>query len=161
MIERVLDRIPLSAGGMLTAEIRKCGHRVGFSVIDIATGRNGVLAHLHQGKGPKIGPYTVNLHDLEEVGVAAIRRAVLEKDLIVIDEIAPMELCSPAFIQAVEKALASSRHLLISTRAHTDHPLVHRVCQELELFRVKLSTRDNMAETIVEAFKSGSDHAYD
>jgi nucleoside-triphosphatase len=145
---------------MLTAEIRKCGYRVGFSVIDIATGRNGVLAQLHRGKGPKIGRYTVNLRDLEEVGVAAIRHAVLKKDLIVIDEIAPMELCSPVFIEAVEKVLTSSRHLLISTHAHTNHPLVHRVRQELELFRVKRSNRDNMVETIVEAFKSGSDHAH-
>lgn len=153
LIERILDRIPLSMGGMLTKEIRKCGRRVGFSVIDIATGREGVLAHLHQQRGPKIGHYTVNLQDLEAVGIAAIRDAIEGKDLVVIDEIGPMELCSAAFIPVVEVALASSKSLLISTHAHADHPLVHRVRQELKLFRVKLANRNELAETIARLFE--------
>ncbi len=51
LIERVLAEISLDAGGMLTKEIRKCGHRVGFSVIDVDTKEEGVLAHLHQQQG--------------------------------------------------------------------------------------------------------------
>lgn len=150
LIQRVLERAPLRAGGMLTQEIRKCGHRVGFSVLDVATGAEGILAHLHQTSGPKLGRYRVNLAGLEGIGIAAIRRALQESDLVVIDEIAPMELCSPAFVPAVEAALASPKALLISTHAHVDHPLVHRVRQELDLIRVKLSNRDELADEIAE-----------
>ncbi len=153
LIERVLDRVPLSYGGMVTKEIRKCGHRVGFSVIDVATGSEGILAHLHVRSGPRLGRYTVNLNDLEKIGIAAIERAIEGKDLIVIDELAPMEFSSPLFIPIVERALASDKALIISTHAHLDYPLVHRVRRELKLFRVKMSNRDALVDKIVREFR--------
>lgn len=153
LIERVLSRVPLTHGGMITKEIRKCGRRVGFSVIDIATGTEGILAHLHVRDGPRIGRYTVNLKDLEEIGITAIARAIAEKDLVVIDEIGPMEITSPRFIPTVERALASGKSLIISTHAHLDHPLVHRVRQELTLFRVKMSNRDALVDEIMQEFE--------
>lgn len=136
----------------MTQEIRKCGVRLGFSVTDIGTDRAGILAHLHQRTGPRIGRYRVNLHDLEQIGIEAIQYAIRACDLVVIDEIAPMELCSPLFIPIVEAALATAKALLISTHAHVDHPLIHRVRQELELFRVKISNRDSLVGTIVSRF---------
>ncbi len=154
LIERVLEALPFSAGGMLTKEIRVCGHRVGFSVIDVATGAAGTLAHVHRTDGPKVGRYTVDLNSLDETGIAAILDAVETKDLIVIDEIAPMELRSPAFVPAVETALASEKALLISTHANADHPLAHRVRQELELFRVKLGNRDALLEDVLSALRA-------
>jgi nucleoside-triphosphatase len=153
LIRRVLERVPLKAGGILTEEIRKCGRRVGFSLVDLATGTKGVLAHLHQSIGPRLGPYRVNLEDLEGIGISAIYRALEESDLVVIDEIAPMELTSPAFLPAVEAALQSEKSLLVSTHAHVDDPLVHRVRQELELIRVKLSNRDELPERIAGKLK--------
>ena len=154
LIQRVLERISLSVGGMITREIRKCGVRVGFSVTDLATGREGILAHLHQRTGPRISRYRVNLHDLEQIGIEAIWHAIRACELVVIDEIAPMELCSPAFIPAVESALASSKALLISTHAQVEHPIVHRVRQELELFRVKVSNRDGLVDAIAQCFRT-------
>jgi len=151
LIERVLKAVPLSSGGLLTRELRICGHRVGFALIDVATGEEGVLAHRHGRAGPTVGRYTVDLRSLESLGIAAIDRAIRDCELVVIDEIAPMELCSPAFVPAVERALASPKRLLISTHAHVDHPIAHRVRQELELFRVKLSNRDALVEPLVEA----------
>jgi nucleoside-triphosphatase len=151
LIRQVLARTPLSFGGMITQEVRKCSGRVGFSVVDLATGEEGVLAHLHGGGGPLVGRYRVRLDDLERVGVAAIRRAVAEKELVVIDEVAPMELLSPAFVPAVEEALASGKALLISTHANADHPIAHRVRQELTLFRVRLSNRDLLVQEIARA----------
>ena len=154
LIERVLNQLSISAGGMLTTEIRKCGHRVGFSVIAIDTKEEGILAHLHQTKGPRMGQYTVNLDDLEGVGISAILRAVQGKELVVIDELAPMELSSPAFIPAVEEALASGKNLIISTHAHLNHPLIHRIRREFTLYRVKMGNRDQLVKTIIDAFGS-------
>jgi len=151
-IAQLLEILPLSAGGMITTEIRVCGHRVGFSLVDVASGEKGVLAHLHHRDGPRVGRYTVDLRSLEQIGVQAIRRAVEECDLVVIDEIAPMELTAPGFAPAVEAALASGKSLLISTHAHADHPLAHRVRRELALFRVKLSNRDGLVAQIAAHF---------
>lgn len=151
-IERLLESLPLSAGGMITREIRVCGRRVGFSLTDVATGEEGVLAHLHHPHGPRVGRYTVDLRSLERIGVRAIRRAVAEYELVVIDEIAPMELTSAEFVPAVEEALASDKSLLISTHANATHPLAHRVRRELSLFRVKLGNRDGIVEEIAGHF---------
>lgn len=152
VIQRLLERLSLSAGGMLTREIRVCGHRVGFSLVDVATGEEGVLAHLHHRHGPKVGRYTVDVETLERIGIAAIRRAVAHQPLVVIDEIAPMELTAPGFVAVVEAALDSDRSLLISTHAHADHPIAHRARTELALYRVKLSNRDVLPDRIAERF---------
>lgn len=152
LIERVLEEAAqIATGGMLTKEIRICGRRVGFAVVDVATGADGVLSHIHHRVGPRVGRYTVDTESLERVGIAAILAAIKTKELIVIDEIAPMELCSPAFAPAVEAALESDRALLISTHAHADHPLAHRVRQEFTLFRVKLSNRDSLVSEVTDA----------
>ena len=153
LIERVLEGAAFSAGGMLTKETRVCGRRVGFAIVDVATGTEGVLAHVHQRVGPKVGRYTVNMESLEQIGIAAILDAIRTKELVVIDEIAPMELLCPAFAPAIEAALASDKALLISTHANSDHPLAHRVRRELTLFRVKLSNRDRLAAEVAEALQ--------
>jgi nucleoside-triphosphatase len=150
LLERVLERVHLDAGGMMTKEIRKCGHRIGFSIIDLATGSRGILASVHQQAGPKIGRYTVNLADLEGVGIAAIHAALRSHELVVIDEIAPMEAASPAFLPAVQAAFDSGKPLLVSTHAHFDHPLVHRIRRESVLYRVRMGNRDALVETITE-----------
>jgi len=148
LIERVIESIPVSAGGVISKELLVCGHRVGFSLIDVTTGQEGILAHIHQRVGPKIGRYTVNLDTLHEIGIPAIRSAIRSKDLVVIDEFAPMELTSPEFVPVVESALASDKSLMIATHATLNHPLVHRIRQELKLFRVKLSNRDRLVEEV-------------
>jgi len=134
---------------MITGEIRRCGHRVGFSIIDVATGEEGVLAHLHQPKGPRVGPYRVNLEDLESIGLRAIERSLRARKLTVIDEIAPMEITSGRFIPLVERALDSGTALLVSTHAHLQHPIVHRARRELALVRVRLGNRDALADTLL------------
>jgi len=153
LIERVIETLPLSAGGIIGKEILLvCGHRVGFSLIDVATGEEGILAHIHQRIGPQIGKYTVNMKTLEDLAIPAIYSAIASKDLVIIDEFAPMELVSLDFIPAVEAALASNKPLIIATHATLDHPLVHRIRQELKLFRVKLSNRDRLVSEVCAYF---------
>jgi nucleoside-triphosphatase len=152
LIERVLAEVPLSIGGFIGKELLVCGHRVGFTLTDLATGQEGVLAHIHQRLGPKIGRYTVNLDTLEGIGIPAILSAVASKDLVVIDEFAPMELASPQFLPAVESALGSDKALIIATHATLDHPMVHTIRRELPLFRVKLSNRDRLVGEILAVF---------
>jgi len=148
LIERVIADLPQSVGGIVGKEILVCGHRVGFALTDLATGREGVLAHLHQRVGPRVGRYTVNLETIENIAVPAILSGIASKDLVVIDELAPMEFASPHFVPAVEAAWASDKSLLVATHATLDHPLVHRIRQESHLFRVKLSNRDRLAHEI-------------
>ena len=152
LIEKAVAKLSIPVGGMITKEIRKCDHRVGFSVIDIATGKEGILAHIHQTSGPKVGRYRVNLRDLEQIGIAAIDQARMRGRLVIIDEIGPMEITSSKFIPAVERVIEGDSAFIISTHAKLDHPLIHHLRQAFTLYRVKLGNRDQLVERIVQEF---------
>ena len=83
--------------------------------------------------------YHVNLDDLNNIGVNSIRNA-LSYDLVVIDEIAPMEFKSQEFIQIVEKAIDSDRDMLVVLHQKSNHPLAQRIREEFEIYTV---TEDN------------------
>ncbi len=152
LIESVTSELPIPIGGMITKEIRKCGHRVGFSIIDLASRLEGVLAHIHQPNGPKIGRYRVNLNDLRNIGIGAIDRAVEEQRLVVVDEIGPMEITSPSFIPAVKRVIESNLPFIISTHANLNHPFIHSLRQQFCLYRVKTGNRDQLVKRIIHEF---------
>jgi len=118
LVERVakeVERWGYIIGGMITKEVRRGGRRVGFKIIALDTGEEGTLASLRGTShlpGVPFGKYVVHVDELERVGVSAIRRALVEADLLVIDEIGPMEYKSDEFVRAVGEALKSKRHLL-------------------------------------------------
>jgi len=118
----------LKVGGMITYEIREGGRRVGFKVIDVSIGREGTLARVGLSGRFRIGRYTVNLNDLEDVGVRAIRRALSDADVVVIDEIGPMELFSDEFKRAVEDAFNSEKPVIATIHIRADrYPLCRRI----------------------------------
>jgi nucleoside-triphosphatase len=148
LIERVLALVPATVGGFLTKEVRKCGHRVGFSLVDLATGEECLFARAQATGGTHVGRYAVDVEAIERVGVPAILHAIGTKDLVVIDEIAPMELRAPGFAAAVEKALACDKALLIATHAHATHLVADRARQELCLVRVRMGNRDALIDVV-------------
>ena len=151
LVERVLAAVPLRAGGMITKEIRKVGRRVGFAVIDVATGEEGVLAHIHREEGPRLGRYRVNLADLEGIGAAAIERAIRECDLVVVDEVGPMELKSPRFISAVTRALEQAKNLLVTVHRASNHHLAYRIRHECDLLiRLTAGNREEKTREVIE-----------
>ena len=98
-------------GGMITEEIRENGVRTGFEILDLLTGAKGLLAHVNVEDGHRVGKYKVDLKGLEGVGVTAIDNGLERQDvdLVVIDELGPMELSSKKFREAARKALTASK----------------------------------------------------
>lgn len=144
------DKFGLKIGGIRTAEIRKEGKREGFSIEDLVTGMTGILSHV-KGSGPRVGKYHVNLEDLAGIGAGALRNS-LDCDLVVIDEIGPMELKSEEFILAVEEVLESDRSVLAVLHRSSKHPLAQRVREEFEVLTVDEENRDDLPGIIVEMF---------
>ncbi|MGA3191820.1 MAG: NTPase [Candidatus Bathyarchaeia archaeon] len=101
-------------GGMISRDVRTSGSRVGFEVTDLNSGNKGWLASVQQERGPQVGKYRVNVDDLNGIGVKAIVEAVEKLDVVVVDEIGPMELFSVKFREAVKKAVESKK-LVVST----------------------------------------------
>ncbi|NJE53701.1 NTPase [Thermococcus sp. 21S9] len=118
LVERVareVERWGYIVGGMITKEVRRNGRRIGFKIIALDTGEEGTLASLRGTShlpGVPFGKYVVHVDELERVGVSAIRRALIEADLVVIDEIGPMEYKSDEFVKAIGEVLNSDKPLL-------------------------------------------------
>lgn len=148
LVKRVADSVRMDAGGIITGDIRESGKRVGFEIEDISTGQKGILAHVNQESGPRVSKYRVCLKDLENIGVGAIQKALSDKDLIVIDEIGPMELKSKAFIEAVEEVLTGQKPALFSIHKRSNHALIRRIRSEFETYEITLKNRDSLVSKI-------------
>ncbi len=147
-----MDRLVSSGfkvGGIITYEVRRAGVRVGFKVMDISSGDEGWLAHVDQPVGPRIGKYRVNLKDLNRVAVKAILKSILDADLIVIDEIGPMELCSESFRDAVLKAFNSGKPVLGTVHRRLKRSFLADVDKK-EIVTVTFRNRDVLPEEISE-----------
>lgn len=120
-----LDLLGVPAGGFVTEEMRERGTRVGFALRTL-DGRRATLAHVNRTGPPRVGKYGVDVDALERVGVPAIRAAIREGRLVVIDEIGKMEMASGAFRQAVEEVLRS-RATLVGTILMAPHPWADRI----------------------------------
>jgi nucleoside-triphosphatase len=101
----------LKVGGFTSPEEKHHGTRTAFYVVDIATGKQALLASV-DGDGPKVSKYHVDVRSFETVAVPALDRSGY--DVIVIDEIGAMELQSGKFRELVDELLESPVPLIAS-----------------------------------------------
>jgi nucleoside-triphosphatase len=111
LIRLLLSSLRVRAGGFLTEEIREQGERVGFRLRDLE-GKEGILAHVSFPGPCRVGRYGVRVETMEEIGVPALRRAVAERELVIVDEIGRMELFCPPFREEIQRALDAATPLL-------------------------------------------------
>ncbi|MFP3984505.1 MAG: NTPase [Candidatus Bathyarchaeia archaeon] len=114
-------------GGMISREIRENGIRVGFEIQDYESGEKGWLAHIRQHVGPRISKYRVNLAQFNSIGVTAILNALQKADIVLIDEIGPMELFSEPFKDAVNQTINSTKAVLGTIHYSAQDPLVKQI----------------------------------
>ncbi|MFQ6086412.1 MAG: NTPase [Candidatus Bathyarchaeia archaeon] len=139
-------------GGMISREVREKGVRIGFEIIDFYSGRRGWLAHVNQPVGPKVSKYKVNLNDLDIIGAGSIRDAVKNAQIILIDEIGPMELFSQAFREAVVEAMNSGKPLLGTIHFRARDPLINliRNRDDAEIIEVTYENRAHLHNILID-----------
>lgn len=139
-------------GGVISKEARLEGRRVGFEIIDLGTGVKGWLAHEEQRTGPQVGKYRVNLNDLDSIGANAVLWASKNADVVVIDEIGPMELFSQAFRKAVSEVLSSNKLVLAVIHHSARDPLVESIKKRNDLFMatVDLANRNGLHNILIQ-----------
>jgi len=131
------DIQPHQIAGLSTPEIRHGGSRLGFKMIDLATGDERILAST-SGKGPTVGKYHVDLPAVDQM-VTVIHASIPTADFIFIDEIGKMELLSKTFEQFVEQAFSLDKPVI----AVVHRNLVSRYRGKGKLFTL---TRTNFEE---------------
>jgi nucleoside-triphosphatase len=139
-------------GGIVSREVRSCGERVGFEIVDLACGKSGWLAHTSLAHGPTVGRYRVNLDDLDRIGSSAIQNAVEGSDAVVIDEVGPMELLSQRFCSAVKVAADSGKLVVgvIHLKAKGALADYLKVRTDTEQFTTTVSNRDELPKIVVQ-----------
>ena len=152
LVAKVTSGTKLRVGGVLARDRRYKDRRTGFELLDLSTGMVGILAD-ESGDGPQLGKYRVHLDDLDLIGAQAVENA-LGCDLIVVDEVGPMELSSHSFVLAVEKAIASPKPMLVVLHQWSNHRLAKKIRGSFRVLTVTRENRDSLADEIAKALKS-------
>ena len=155
IVRKVVERTRqegIKVGGMTSSDLRSGPTRVGFEIRNLMTGEAGVLAHVNQATGPRIGKYHMKSEDLDRIGVEAIVSAIKHADLVVIDEVGPMELTSRGFKEAVQAALACGKPLLGTVHRSAQDPLVNAIRRDraVEVIEVTNENRDSLSDVLLE-----------
>lgn len=139
-------------GGTISREVREGGFRVGFEIMDFSTGQRGWLAHVNQPTGPKVSKYRVNLTDLNAIGVNSILSAVKNADIIIIDEIGPMELFSQGFREAIVQAIESKKPMLGTIHFRVRDSLINAIKtrEDAEILEVTYENRRQLHKLIID-----------
>lgn len=154
VIRQAIARSKAKAGGFYTEEIRSGGTRLGFRIVTL-DGQNAILAHVDSHSRYRVSKYGVDVQNLDNVGVAAINRAIDENDLIVIDEIGKMELFSTRFREAVLKAIDSGKKVL-GTIMLSPHPFADDIKRHpnVKLIELTRTNHDRVLKEILDFIRS-------
>jgi len=150
IVKQVVAALGQRAGGFYTEEIRGPGGRKGFRLVTL-DGHEAVMAHVDIRSRHRVGRYGVDVATLDSVGVAAIRRAVESRDVVVVDEIGKMELFSGEFQGAVIKAV-SSRKIVLATVMQKEHAWARalKAMPQVTVWEITQANRDEMPGRVIQ-----------
>jgi len=131
-------------GGFYTDHLLSGRVRKGF-IIRTFDGQDRILAQKGLKSPHQLGKYGVDLNALENVGVPALRLALMSKDVIVIDEIGAMEMMSERFREVLLECLNSTKPVLATIRAAAQ-PFSDEVKKLADTKTIQL-TKSNYAQT--------------
>ncbi len=141
-----------SVSGFITREVREGGRRgeggkrVGFKLVNLEDGSEAWLAKVGEGR-IKVGRYVVDVEALEDL----LPRVNLNSDLLIIDEVGPMELKSKKFVEFVKRAMEKD-NILVTVHYRSKHWLVEKIKREFKVFVLDENNRDLLASKIAEEF---------
>ncbi len=155
LIKRIAGEFGGNAGGFYTEEIRCEGVRLGFKLVTL-DGQEAVLAHTDVKSPYRVSKYGVDVDAFERVGVTALKQAIAQSDLIIIDEIGKMELFSEPFKQAVFAAVNSGKKVL-ATIMLAPHPWADRIknLPQVKVVEVTHASREQILTNIKCWLKAG------
>jgi nucleoside-triphosphatase len=138
----------INVGGIVSREVRINNVRTGFEFIDVATNDRDVLASV-TGNGPKVGKYYVNMSGCR-FAAGILTKALINSDIIICDEIGPMELKSKEFIDAAKNLFISDKNVIVVVYQKLEHPLIHEFKEKSSsLISISLENRDKVTETLL------------
>lgn len=157
VIRRTLSHLGAGhAGGFYTRELRRGGRRTGFEIVTLE-GQTDLLATTDPNAvsdGLPFGRYTVNRVALERVAVPALRRAHQAGQIVIVDEIGPMEILSSDFCDLVS-ALLDDRALMLGTIVQRPYRFADDVKRHpaVALVQVTFANRESLPLMLAERLR--------
>lgn len=136
--------------GLTTREVREGGARTGFMITDLSSGKEGWLARKDPGTGPRVGSYVVVSDDLEKIGVAALERSTNgAADLVIVDEIGPMEMTSVSFRNNISRVLNGYRAVVATVKFGSRYPEVENIRQKSLHWEITKENRESIYRRLI------------
>ena len=137
--------------------MRESGIRTGFRLRDISSGSEGWLARKNGGTGPKIGSYTVVSDTLDRIGAKALETSTSDDiDLVLVDEIGPMEMTSANFRNSLSDLLNGKKMVVATVKQGSRYGEVEKTLNSGGAVLLEL-TRENcnsMLQQIISRIES-------
>ena len=114
-------------GGVRTEPLLEDGERMGYKIIDIVTGEEGVIAHKNIDSRLRVLGYGIDTEELDRIALPAIDHAQHHCEVLVIDEIGKFSVESEAFVQAVRSSLEVDMPTLLTLHKKSRHPLLQDI----------------------------------
>lgn len=121
-VAQILKEKGLKVGGIVSREITSSNIRTGFEFIDLSTNKKAVLAST-SGKGPRIGKYFVDMEGCR-FAVNVLIVAIKDSDVIICDELGPMEFKSKEFVDCVKSILNLDKPVIVVVHRTLRHPVI-------------------------------------
>jgi nucleoside-triphosphatase len=148
-IARALKERGVKVGGIVSRELRINNMRVGFEFINLASNDRSVLASI-TGNGPKVGKYFINIAGCR-FAAERLTNAVRNSDVIICDEIGPMELKSKGFIDSVKNLLEVDKKVIVVVHQKLQHPLIDEFRNKSSLLiNLDLKNREKANEILLD-----------
>ena len=147
----MLKEEELTIGGMIDEPIEDGRKKTGFTVRNVLTGEQQMFASVDIESKVVVGKIGVDLSKLEEVGVKAIKDAVDQCDIIVIDEVGKMEVESEAFVTAVKESLEADKPMILTLHKKSRNPLLQDIRRrdDVRILEVTPTNRNILPNKIV------------
>ena len=151
-IVRIIKERGVKVGGISTKEIRAGNIRIGFMIRDIGSGRKSIMASTDFKTGPRIGRYRIDVSTLSDIGVTAIKTAIEEAQVVIIDEIGPMELLSTEMSNIVIRAIQSYKPVVGVIHWKKRGLIIRTIISrpDTKVVEVRHDNRDSLALKIVD-----------
>ncbi len=153
MVNRVHEHYStrgLKIEGITTREVREGSARTGFMITDLSSGQEGWLAKKDLTTGPRVGSYVVATDDLEKIRVAALERSMKgAADLVIVDEIGPMEMTSPSFRNSISRVLNGDETIVATVKFGSRYPEVEKILQKSLHWEITKENREAIYRRII------------
>jgi nucleoside-triphosphatase len=148
-VAQKLSERGVRVGGIISREVRTNNVRTGFEFIDLTTNDREILASV-TANGPRVGKYFVNLSGCQFAANRLIN-ALINSEVIVCDEIGPMELKSKEFINAARNLITTNKNVIVVVNQKLEHPLVNQFREKSRsLISINLANRNEVSRVLLD-----------